>query len=311
MKDDVEHAIEEYCRELTAEAELARGDLAEIEDHMRSLVDELRDRGMPVGRAVKEAARRLGDPRAVAREHARVSSPFGARLSRARAWSAAALLAPMLGWLAVEIVPQAGLLSRAGMELGFGVVLVFALLARLAWARPVVLGGVAFFALPAALWAALVPGATPLWAAWYAGIAAFLVPWRRGEISGAGWALALHVWAYGAAGFALAFQVTTGDGSWSPVAPSSLLALFAAIAATCGGLLRARWSAAAAAVVAVALTAVIVELWDLRFRFPHPDAYRAGILILVASGAVAAAAGAVLAWRSARSTLGTVRALLG
>ena len=91
-----EDVIATYKRELVAEAELARGDLDEIEDHLRVLATELRDRGMPRIEATIEACRRLGDPRAVAREHARVRSPFGARLSKLRAYSAVALIAPIL-----------------------------------------------------------------------------------------------------------------------------------------------------------------------------------------------------------------------
>ncbi|HTM20957.1 MAG TPA: hypothetical protein VL172_10630, partial [Kofleriaceae bacterium] len=280
--DEIDRAIQDYCHDLQAEAELARGDLHEIEDHMRSLVDELRGRGLPVGAAIAEAARRLGEPRALAREHARVSSPFGARLSRARAWSAAALLAPMLAWLGLYIVPVTGAFSRAGMELVVGSVLVLALVARRAWARPVLLGGMAFFVLPAALWAALVPGASPLWMLWHLGIAAFLAPWRRRELTPAGWALALHVWTYGAAAFALGFQVTTNDGSWNLVAPASQVALGAAMLATAGSLLRARWAALASLLAAAALAAVVFELWGLRFRFDHATAYRAGTLALIA-----------------------------
>ncbi len=41
--DDDEPTIARYRSELVAEAELARGDLDEIEDHLRSLADELRD----------------------------------------------------------------------------------------------------------------------------------------------------------------------------------------------------------------------------------------------------------------------------
>lgn len=44
VSDDqsVNEAIETYRQQLTAEAELARGDLDEIEDHMRTLIDEPR-----------------------------------------------------------------------------------------------------------------------------------------------------------------------------------------------------------------------------------------------------------------------------
>src|SRR6266567_2391935 len=54
-----------------------------LADGRRALVDELQ-RTMPAAEALTEAARRLGDPKAIAREHARVRTPFGTKLSRAR-----------------------------------------------------------------------------------------------------------------------------------------------------------------------------------------------------------------------------------
>src|ERR1051325_3500616 len=93
---DVERAVETYKERLAAEAELAPRDVAEIEDHLRTLIEDLRATGVPLGRAIEQAAEGLGAPARLAREHSRVRTPFGARLSRLRAWSALALILPMI-----------------------------------------------------------------------------------------------------------------------------------------------------------------------------------------------------------------------
>src|ERR1700735_2503737 len=96
--DNDDEDIARYRAQILAEAELSRGELDEIEDHLRSLAADLREHGTPSGEAIALACQRLGDPRDLAREHARARSRFGARLSRARAWSAAALLAAPLAY---------------------------------------------------------------------------------------------------------------------------------------------------------------------------------------------------------------------
>jgi hypothetical protein len=302
---DVDRAIAAYRRELVAEAELAAEDLDEIEDHLRTLTADLRATGLPAAAAVTEAARRVGDPRRLAREHARVRSPFGAQLSRLRAWSAALVLAPMLVIAVVETLPHTGLWSRYMAELGFGLVLAAALVARLSWARSVLLGGLAFFAIPTVMAVALAPESSALWLVPSLGPLAFLVPWRRGEVTRAGTALALSVWAYGAASLALGYQLTASDGSVAFVAPVAVVALVAAMIATVGGILRARWSAAASAVCAATLAFAIVELAGMRFVFDDAALWRVYLLGMVGSGVVAAAASAYLAHRTARSGLGT------
>ncbi|NVB77954.1 MAG: hypothetical protein HOV81_06120, partial [Kofleriaceae bacterium] len=96
---DVDEEIVEYRKRLRAQGELAERDLDELEDHLRELTCELRNAGMSAAEAVTEAARRLGDPRQLAREHARVRSRFGPPLSAGRAWSAAALFVlPNIVW---------------------------------------------------------------------------------------------------------------------------------------------------------------------------------------------------------------------
>ncbi len=85
---DVDDKILQYRGELLAEAEMAKDDLDEIEDHLREL--------LAAGAAFDDAIAQLGAAREVAREHARVRSAFGPRISRLRAWSAAALQVPGL-----------------------------------------------------------------------------------------------------------------------------------------------------------------------------------------------------------------------
>ncbi len=307
--DAIDQAIAAYTHELAAEAELGRADLEEIEDHLRALTTDLRDTGMPAAEAVTEAARRLGDPRAVAREHARVRGAFGAKLSMSRGYSAAALLVPVVAYSAFACVSDAGLLSRVCVETAFGAILIVALVMRLSWARPVLVGGLGFFMMPGILGGALLDPATAPWLVAELGALAFVAPWRRRELTPAGWALVLQVWSYCAASFALMFQYTTNDGSYLLIAPAATVAALAAVIATCGGILRARWSALASAISAATLVFAITELWGLRFAFDHAF-FRVYIVGSVASGAVAAAISALLAWRTARSRLGSLQHVL-
>jgi len=302
---EIDQAIARYRNEVLAEAELARADIAELEDHLRVLIDDLRASGLPTAQAIAEAAHRLGDPRSIAREHARVRTPFGAKLSRMRAWSVVALMLPLLasGFANVFFMSPRNLI-----ELGFGVVLALAMAARLTWARPILLGGFAFWTAWYVVSIISYPGLNPAWLVIHAGLLAFLVPWRRGEITAAGAALALQVGAFGAATFALGFYVTTRDGAWNLVAPAAQVAFGAAVIAAAGGVLRARWSALASAVSALTLGVAVVQLTHLRFRVGD-ELFHLEVLATVATGAIAAAAGAVLAWRSARSRLGTLRAI--
>ncbi len=302
---DIESAIEAYRQQLAAEAELARGDLDEIEDHLRTLAGELRDTGLGAAEAVAEAARRLGEPRSVAREHARVRTAFGARLSWPRAVVAALLILPIL----VMTRWSSGANLEIDVELAAGFLLVAALLARLSWARPILLGGFGFFVLPTAMWLATGAGASVWFVAWFVAIVAVLAPWQRREISAAGIALALQVWAYGAAAIALAYQVTSSDGEWVAVAPAAKIALSAAAIATCGGVLRAKWAAAGSAVAAIALAVAIEQMWTLRFNFGHREFYRVYLLGSLASGVVASVASALLGWTTARTKLGSLRAI--
>lgn len=307
MSDEIDNAVRAWTAELLAEAELGRADVAELEDHLRDTIATLRDQGLPTARAVAEAAHRLGDPRAIAREHARVRGAFGAKLSRARGWSVIALLVPMMvnGFAHLFEVPM-----HMQFELFAGVVLVAALAARRTWARPILLGGIAFWMLGAAVSLVAFPHLSPIWLVIHAGLVAFLAPWRRGEITAAGASLALSVWAFAAATLALGFWITTPTGG-QLIAPGAVPAVLGAMIATCGGVLRARWAALASAVAAVGLGFAALQLNALTMRMATaaPAFFHAMMIALVASGAVAAAIAAVLSFRTARSMLGTLRAI--
>ena len=310
MTDD-DRMIATYRTELLAEAELARTDLDEIEDHLRALATELRAAGMPRAEAIAEACRRLGEPRELAREHARVRSPFGAKLSRARAWSAAALLLPY-AVVEARFALDAGLASLPGVELGLVLLVMVALIARITWARPIILGALAV----ALTWTAtiLVTTWSPIASkivlgACGAGAMAFLVPWRRGELTPAGAALALLAPSYMGAATAMSFYVTAPGGVVF-ANPVATIATVAVIVAGIGVVLRARWAALAAALGALALAGTAHGFWPLVVRMPHGEMWRALIVGSMVAGAITAAIAAMVCWRTARSAFGTLRHVL-
>ena len=301
--------IATYKEALMTEAELARGDLDEIEDHLRALAGELRDHGMPGAAAVREACRRLGDPRVVAREHARVRSPFGAKLPRLRAYSAVALAVPILVRAASDVFPIEGIASRVGLQIVLAAIVTLALALRLAWARPIVLGGIACFGLVALhAWLAWHHG-TPVWLVAYAGMFAFLVPWRSHELTTSGWALALNAYAFGCATFGLMWDFVTPDNDFRLVAPAAMIAFATTIVATSGTVLRAKWSAIPALASAAALFVTVLEMSARAFTSMSPIVEGFMMAIFV-SGVFAASLGTLLTWRTSRSPLGTLQFVL-
>lgn len=310
IDDDCERAIDSYRRQLRDEGLSAR-DAAELCDHLRELVAEARadaatdaappgaasattDAQVDAGTAVARAVARLGDPRALAAEYARVRPAFGAALSRARAFSAAALLLPIVA-IAAWFSRSPGVTWLARAEVGLGGLLVVALLARLSWARAILLGFSAHVALETAAWAS-VAGPTGWWlyfAASYAGVVAFLAPWRRAELSASGWALTLTAFAF--PGVSLVFAIPA-------VASLGTVALAAYTLGAAGVLLRARWSAALLACAAVLLIPTLATLAAL----PTPVAwlFTAGTATAIPALLVAAAT----TWRHTRGA-GSLRTL--
>ena len=306
MSEEIDRAVRRYRDELSAEVELAERDLDEIEDHLRSLTEELREGGLPTAAALAEACRRLGDPRPLAREHARVRSPFGIRLSRLRAWSAAALLMPFLVSSALSDPAN----PHGLLELVLGAALVAALVARLSWARPLIVGAlvpsIAWLAF--AVWVVDAPARLEAQAACYLGALFILLPWRLGEITRSALPLVLLGPAYGAAAIVFDLQLTRPDGT--TFGQTTAIVAFAGVLLGAGGaLLRARWAALAAAAAALALSGSTLRIWPLEPRLAHGGVFRVMLLASLALGALASAAAAALAWRHARSTLGNLEGL--
>jgi len=273
-------AIEAYRRELR-EAGIEEADVAELIDH---LLESARE----VGAA--EAVARLGEPRALAGELGRARPAFGAQLPRARAWSAAALLAPLVALAAWWTFGRGLQLSLGAAEVALGGVLVLALLARLSWARAILFGFTAHVALENAAWAAQVGGTFwALFAAAYLGAAVFLAPWRRGELTRAGWTLAAV--AFGFPGVSLAFALAGVPGA---------LALVTFTVGAAGVLLCARWSAPLLAAAALLLVSPGAGLLAR-------GAWLWGAAML--ASAVALALGARAAWQSSSRGWGRLRAL--
>jgi hypothetical protein len=303
---DVDREIEAYRKQLSAEADLAAGDLDEIEDHLRSLTEDLRESGMPASIAVTEAARRLGDPSTIAREHARVRSGLGAKLSRTRAWSAAVLTAPVLLVTAHFMLKHdVGLMSKIGVELVIRCAVFVALVARVSWARPVLLGAIPFYLVSCVVALLRWPEADGIWIVLHAGVIAFLIPWRRGELTRPGLGISLQVCAYAAATYVLNFQYTSATGVMRM--STAHVAVIAAAVAALGGIMRARWSAVAAAVSAVTLALATIDIAALNFKFANAEAMKIAVILQLTAGVIAAALGAIVSWRTARSTFGSLR----
>jgi hypothetical protein len=310
-----DEVVRQYRAALLAEAELDRRDLDEIEDHLRSLAEELQTTGLSQADAIREACRRLGKPHALAREHARVRSPFGARLSRARAWSAAALLAPWWWSFAkltlVEVRGMApGITSIFGINLVIASAVMLGLLARMSWARAILVGALSWLMVDRAIgWVGDGPPHDPREVAriaCMAGAFLFVVPWRRRELAAPGYAIALLAWTYHGANVVSSFQL--GSPDQLPVTDLvGGVAFFATLAAGLGVLVRARWAAVASLAASVSLVIAYTELRTRTFHTATPRLSAILWLGAVLVGAAAAATAAFLAWRSARTSLGTIR----
>ncbi|MBA3457778.1 MAG: hypothetical protein H0T42_32145 [Deltaproteobacteria bacterium] len=310
---EIEAAITAYRAQLEAAAEIGRSDLAEIEDHLRELVRELRETGMPVGAAVVEAAHRLGEPAALAREHARVRSAFGAKLSRARAWSATALVVIQIG-LALALFNGPEIPVFFVTTLVLPAIVVIGLAARLTWARALIVGMSSYALLEHVIYLVLLrnevwgenPWVTAAFMVISLGTFAFVAPWRRGEITQAGAALVVLFAAFSAASSSFGFGYTGSlDVMLLPYA-----ALSATIISGCGIVLRARWAAISAGAASVFLLGCWLQLADSLFDYDSSWAIRGALLGTLGLGVIAAAGTAVLSWRTARTKLGTLRSVL-
>jgi hypothetical protein len=308
MDDD---AIRRYCDELATNAELARRDRVEIEEHLRELADDLQANGMPRAVALTEACRRLGAPAAIAREYARVRPAFGAQLSRARAWSAAVLLA--WWWLDFARLTLTGPGQVPGFGSIYGVNLVISavalggLVARASWARAIICGALSWFVVEEAIviaWQGM-PRDHDVWAvACKVGAFAFVAPWRRRELAPAGLAIVLLAWTYHGVNV-LAMHEMTAPSQLPFIGVWLSLAFVATLAAGLGVLARARWAAPAALAAALGLALGYTEIKALVYA--HGSAlYHALAVGGIAAGACASVLAAIVSWRTARSTLGSL-----
>jgi hypothetical protein len=271
--DDV--VVARYRAQILAEADVPDADLDELDDHVRALAAELRGHGTPRAEAIALACRRVGNPRDLAREHARVRAAFGARPPRVRAWSAAALLAAPIAYYGHNSLRH-GLFTFAALQLVLWIGVVIALAAQRTWARTLVLGTVAMSlamhatravadafvgradGIVAEKLAALhAPAQLEMVAIWCAALA-FVVPWRRGEIAPRGLALALLVPAYSAAMSTL-ISVGTAPASVLVIDPLGSLALTAVAIALVGVARNARWASLASFATALVLGALAID----------------------------------------------------
>jgi hypothetical protein len=297
MSTEIDDAIAQYSSQLRTEAELARSDLTEIEDHLRSLIEELQGAGMPAAEAIAEAARRLGDPRQLAREHVRVRTPFGARLSRARAWSAIAAMLPALAIGLWNVGVHRGFISIFGLSAAIEVALLIAVASPLAWARAILLG---ILINPPALFAFHVVAGGRVSALQLAHIAsllgavALISPWHRGELTARGWVLVMLGSAYLAAMHLLGL---VAQGPLILEQACAALSAAAVLAAYIGGVLGSRWASATALVGAP----IMIGSTFVLSSETQPDAalwYRAYLLGPPIIGAIALAIAALLIWRA-------------
>jgi hypothetical protein len=135
------------------------------------------------------------------------------------------------------------------------------------------------------------------------------MPWRRHELRTPGIALALQAWAGCAAGLAIHCQSMPLLAD-PPTIPTASIALGAAMVATVGGILRARWSGIACAASALALTPAILDVSTIDFSAGNAELFWQLTMGLLISGAIAAALGSVVSWRTARSTFGSLRSIV-
>jgi hypothetical protein len=303
MSIEIDDAIAQYREQLTAEAELARADIAEIEDHLRSLIDELQGIGMPAAEAIAEAARRLGDPRQLAREHARVRTPFGAKLSFAGALSTTLLSLPLL-CVDVRMLIVQGLSVLTVFQLIALLIVVAGLAFRQAWGRAIVLGFLADATVNLAYYAAVVPQHSVLAVAqlvFTLGALAVVAPWRWSQLTRLGWALVLLGPAYHGAILLLGLV---------PFGVLGATAILGVVAAGAGALLQARWAAVSAAVASVLLASGIAVCRNMIAVGPHPMLTRVYVFGTLTVAVLAALCIALLSWRSARGVLGTLRGVI-
>ncbi|HEY4175424.1 MAG TPA: permease prefix domain 1-containing protein [Kofleriaceae bacterium] len=322
---EVETAVAAYRDRLRDAGDVSASSLDEIEDHMREIIAELRDSGMPLALAIREAAERMGDPTAIAREHGRVETSFGARLPAWRAWIAAAVI----------MVAVAALL-RTELQLGGDamsfvkflplVICVAGLAKRATWARMLLLAQLVWWFTNGAVMYAL--GAQMLvslpWLPCAAVAMALLLPWGRREITLPGTALSFAYLGFEVMSrefmevdrlIAMPHQVAAGWFSPGESQPTLITVihhaplithgvlvagLVASIVGIVAVVVRSRWAAVPLA-FASATTALVFECY-LRmggWHFYSPAIFGVWQNGRIIASATATFVAAVIAWRTA------------
>jgi hypothetical protein len=269
----------------------------EIEADLRALHDELRSTAVPASTAIVRAARRLGDPDSV-----HEPAPFGAPLSPVRAYAAAMLLVPtlldaILAWRVQHATRHA--MAFVTFQVAMLGLVVVGLIARRTWARAITLGMLAALVVELPLVCThpfVVSGLHVQVVSW---LVAFVLvaPWRRGELTAPGYAIALLGLAYHGAVLYDFELLGWNRGAWFG---TFSMATGGVLVAGIGTLLRARWATLAALLAASALVHSAHDM--LSHRMPNPNFMWENRLWVLIVGVVSSVGAGALAWRSSRST---------
>ena len=303
---EIDAAVIAYRERLREAGTLRDASLDEIEDHLRELIAELRET-LPLAQAVREAAERMGEPADIAREHARVETSFGAPLPPWRAWIAAALTAVPLAYITHAELMNPGdpmmLLKLVPL-----VIIIGALAARSTAARALLLAQVSCWTLNLIYNALSVPGAGA-YRAWYpfAALAFVLIaPWKRREMTVAGWGLFLAFVGferlsrqYVSAGYILDRTRTYGGHDFALTHGLLVGGLVAALIAIVMMVLRSRWAAVPALFAgAITLLSFRVQLSSVVHVAQSSMPIVWWFMVHLMLGAFASMAAAYIAWRS-------------
>jgi hypothetical protein len=200
--------------------------------------------------------------------------------------------------------------SIFGINLVIATAVMLGLLARTSWARAILVGALSWLMVDRAIgWAGAGLPADRLEIvriACLAGAFVFVVPWRRRELAAPGYAIALLAWAYHGANVVSSFQLS-GPDQLPLTDLAGSIAFFATLAAGLGVLVRGRWAAVASIAASVALVIAYTELRTRTFHTATPTLSAFLWLGAVLAGAAAAGIAAILAWRTSRGSLGTLR----
>lgn len=307
---EIDAAVARFRAELAANAAIGAAETGELADHLRAIIDDERAAGATPAAAIAIAQTRLGTPALLAAECTRVRTAFGARLGPARTWTAAAIFAATWAYAAWMWLPQLGVASHVGAELGLGLILLPGLVIGSTWTRAILFGTAIVLTATSLVWIAILhhrPGTTEaLLVASYAAAAVLLAPLSLRELAPAGWSLVAWSIAYfGATNAVPLARMTLGE-----ILP--ITALAGIWLAALGTVLRARWGAVIGLITAAMLGVILIGVAMVHstrtmtiYAPYHEFAFAMTVIALAA-----AIAAPLLAWRDSRRGFGAPRALL-